>query len=175
MTIPNDLRVPFVFVEFDPSRAVQGPSLLRYKVLLIGQRLSSGIRPELIVDKITSPDQADSLYGVGSQLAIMFKAFFNNNKLSDVYGVSLDDAGGSTAATGTFALSGTATADGTLVCYVAGRRFTVAVTSGDTADVVGTALAAAINADTKLPVTAVNVTGTVTVTARNKGVSGTEQ
>ena len=174
MSIPNDLRVPFLYVEFDSSRAFQGPSILRYKVLLVGQRLSTGIRPQLVIDKVTSYSQAVSLYGAGSQLARQFKAFFDNNKISDVYGCSLDDAGAGVPATGTFAIGGTATAVGTFVAYIGGERIAVAVTSGMTATQVGAALETAINADTGRQVTGANVTGTVTITAKNDGEAGND-
>lgn len=174
MTIPNDLRVPFLYVEFDSSRAFQGPSILKYKVLLMGQRLSTGIRPELQIDKVTSYDQATKLYGAGSQLARMFKHFFTNNRISDVYGCSLDDAGAGVAATGSFVIGGAATAQGTLVVYINGERIPIAVASGDTANTVGAALETAINADTGRPVTGSNAAGTVTITAKNKGESGND-
>ncbi len=38
MTIPSGLRVPFNAVEFDNSQAQQGPALLAYRALLIGQK-----------------------------------------------------------------------------------------------------------------------------------------
>lgn len=174
MTIPNDLRVPSFYVEFDPSRAFQGPSILRYKVLLIGGRLAGSLRPELVIDKVTSYSQAIQLYGAGSQLALQFKSFFANNKISDVYGISLDDDGGGVKAAGTFVIGGSATADGSLVAYIGGVRIPIAVASGETATQIGDALKAAIDANTELPVTAVNVAGTVTVTAKNSGEPGNE-
>lgn len=172
MTIPNDLRVPFVYVEFDSSRAFQGPSILRYQALLIGQRLSGGARPELHIDKITSYDQATSLYGAGSQLAKMFESWLKNNRITDVYGISLDDAGAGVAASGSFVLGGTASADSSLVVYIGGERIPVAVTSGQTATQIGDALVAAIHSG--LSVTASNSTGTVTITAKNKGEAGND-
>ena len=174
MTIPTDLRVPFVYVEFDPSRAFQGPSILRYKVLLIGQRLSGGLRPQLVVDKITSYSQAMQLYGAGSQLSRMFKKFFDNNRISDVYGCSLNDSGSGVKATGTFVIGGTASVDGSFIAYIGGERVSVAVTSLMTSNQIATALAAAIQADTEKPVSASAIGGTVTCTAKNAGESGNE-
>lgn len=170
MTIPSDLRVPFVYVEFDSSRAFQGPSILRYKALLIGQRLAGSARPELQIDKITSYDQAVNLYGAGSQLARMFKSWFANNNFTDVYGISLDDAGGGVDASGSFVIGGTATANGSLVVYIGGERIAVAVTTGMTATQIGDALVAAITSG--FPVTASNSVGTVTITAKNSGEAG---
>lgn len=174
MTISTDLRVPFVYVEFDPSRAFQGPSILRYKVLLVGGRLAAGLRPELKIDKITSYSQAMSLYGAGSQLARMFKRFFENNRISDVYGCSLADAGSGAKASGSFVLGGTATADGNFVAYIGGERVSVSVSALTTASQIATALTAAIQGDTEKPVTAGAVGGTVTCTAKNAGECGNE-
>jgi len=171
MSIPS-LRVPFVYVEFDSSRAFQGSSILRYQSLLIGQRVSGGSQAQLKIDKITSYDQASSYYGAGSQLARMFKAWFANNNVGDVYGISLDDAGAGVAASGSFVIGGTATADGSLVVYIGGERVPVAVLAGQTATQVGDALVAAITSN--FPVSASNSVGTVTITAKNKGEAGND-
>jgi len=85
MTIQSDLRVPIFAMEFDPSLATDGPSILRYNALLIGQRLSTGIRPQLKVDRVTSPEQGELFYGLGSQLALMIRAWFENNRGTELY------------------------------------------------------------------------------------------
>lgn len=172
MTIPADLRVPFMYVEFDPSRAFQGPSILRYNAILIGQRLSEGSRPELKIDRITSYDQATSLYGKGSQLARMFKKWFQNNKVTEVYGIALDDDAAGVKAEGIFTIGGTAISSGTFVAYIGGERVAVAVAEGDTADEIGTKFVSAIG--DLLPVSASNTAGTVTVTAKNSGEAGND-
>jgi phage tail sheath gpL-like len=174
MTIPTNLRVPFVYVEFDPTRAFQGPAILEYQVLLIGQRTSAGSKSQAQIDQLFSADEAMDYYGPGSSLHRMAKGFFANNKVTGVFGASLDDDVGGVAATGTYAITGTASADGTIYATVAGTLITAAVASGDTATDAGDALETAINADTSLPVTAVNATGTVTLTAKNKGECGND-
>jgi len=171
MTIPN-LRVPFVYVEFDSSRAFQGPAVLKYQNLLIGQKTSAGTIATDTITKVTSADQASLYFGVGSMLHIMAIAWFNNNKISEVFMVAQDDAGAALAASGTFTITGPATAAGVVTVYIGGVRIVAAVASADDATDIGDALEAAINADTSLPVTAANVTGTVTLTAKNKGVVG---
>lgn len=175
--VPSNVRVPFAFVEFDPSGAQQGANLLEYKVLLLGQKLAAGTAAAEGLDLVTSKEQAADLYGEGSILHGMFEAFFASNKFTKVYGMALDDDGAAVAATGTVTFSGTATEAGTVYLYVAGRRVKVAVANGDSASAVATAAAAAINADTSLPVTAA-VDGTISeqvnVTARNKGEAGND-
>jgi len=172
MSIPTTLRVPFVYVEFDDSRAFQGPSILAYKALLIGQRTSGGSVAELVRKRITSADIAADYFGDGSMLHEMAAKWFRGNKFTETYAIALNDASAGVAAAGTFNISGTATASGSLSCLIAGTKVAVAITSGMSATQAGEALEAAIIADTSLPVTANNVAGAVTVTAKNKGLHG---
>lgn len=172
MTIPNDLRVPFMYVEFDPTRAFQGPSILKYNCLIIGQRLSGGTRAALKLDKITSYDQANNYYGQGSQLARMVRAWRANNRISDLYCISLDDASAGVKATGSFVFGGTATANGSIALYIGGTRVAIAVVVGDTATQVGDKLVSAIAST--LPVTGSNSSGNVTLTAKNAGEAGND-
>ena len=172
--IPSNLRVPFVAVEFDPSRAFQGASILNYQALLIGQKTSGGSKTELVLDRITSADQAASYYGAGSQLHRMFIKWFQNNTFTEVYGMAIDDADAGVLATGTATVSGSATADGTVALMINGTLINAAVADLDDATAIGDSIAAAINADINLPVTAANVTGTVTFTSKNKGLNAND-
>jgi phage tail sheath gpL-like len=173
MAIPTTLRVPFVYVEFDSSRAFQGPNILKYKALLVGELLAAGSKSANEIVKVTSADQAATYFGAGSVLHRMFISWFANNKTVEVYGQGLAEA---TGAQGTvdLVITGNATADGTIYLYVAGKQIQVAVSSGDTPTVAGDAMVALVNADTTLPVTSANVTGTVTFTAKNKGTIGND-
>lgn len=173
MAIPTTLRVPFVYVEFDSSRAFQGPNILKYQTLIIGERLAAGTKAANEIVKVTSADQAATYWGAGSVIHRMFISWFANNKTVEVYGQGVDEASGAQA-TVALVIAGSATADGTIYLYVAGKQIQVAVSSGETPTVAGDAMAAAVNADTSLPVTAANVTGTVTFTAKNKGVCGND-
>ncbi len=174
MAIPNNIRVPFFSVEFDSSRAFQGPALLEYQGLMMGQKITAGTKAELITYSITSADQAAEYFGNGSQLHRMAISWFAANKTVPLIVVPIDDAGAGVAATGTYAFSGTATAAGVISATIAGELITAAVASGDTATVVGDSLVTAIAAKTSLPVTSANVTGTVTLTAKNKGEAGND-
>lgn len=174
MTIPSNLRVPFMAVEFDPSRAFQGASILSYKALVMGQKLAGGSIAELTIGRVTSKDQADSYYGIGSQLARMFDFWFKNNKFTEVYGAPIDDLGAGVAATGTILIGGAATADGILSLFINGKLIQVAVANLDDPTAVGDAIEAAITAATYLPVSASNAAGTVTITAKNKGENGND-
>jgi phage tail sheath gpL-like len=175
MAIPTTNRLPFTFIEFDPSKAQRGPAILKYRLIMTGQKLASGTKAANVPVLVTSAAEAAQFFGIGSMLANMFTAWFANNKTTQIYGLPLADEGGAVAATSaTLPFTGPATAAGTLYLYIGGVRLTVAVASGDTATTIGAAVAAAINAKTSLPVTANAVTGTVSLTARNAGPQGND-
>lgn len=170
--IPANVRVPFAFVEFDNTGAVQSPAAYPYNALLIGQRLSAGTIAEKVPTLVSSLDQAKRFFGVGSQIALMAEAWFANNRFTPLTVIALDDDSAGVAATKTVAITGPATAAGTFCLYIGGKSVKVAVASGDSASTVATALAAAINADTTLSFTATANAGTVTLTCRWKGETG---
>lgn len=84
------------------------------------------------------------------------------------------------AATGTIAFTGPATESGEIEVSVGSKGgistlnhvYTIPVSNLDSATTIGATLVAAINADTTSPVTAVNNTGSVALTAVQKGTEG---
>lgn len=173
-SVPSNLRVPFVAAEFDASRAQQGPTLLPYRVLILGQKRTAGTAAANSLQKVTTADQVATLAGRGSMLHRQAKAFFANNRFTEAWIGVLDDAAAGVAATGTITVTGPATAAGTINLYVGGERVQVAVASGDIATAVATAIAAAVNANLDLPVTAGAVGAVVTITHRHKGEVGND-
>lgn len=170
--VSSTLREPFVAVEFDSSRAQQGPALLAYRALLIGQKLAAGTGVANSLVRVTSVDQAIILGGRGSMLHRQALGWFAINKSTELWlGILADDAAG-VAATGTIVFTGAATATGSIPFYFGGERVTVAVTAGDATTALATNTAAAINANLDLPVTASVVGSTVTIAFRHKGLVG---
>ncbi|OGP10446.1 MAG: hypothetical protein A2048_01395 [Deltaproteobacteria bacterium GWA2_45_12] len=170
--IPNDRRVPFVYIEFDNTRAVTGPQTQPYKILHIGQKIAAGSKPVLVPVQITSVDQAADYFGNGSILHRMLKGHFDNNTSTEVWALPLNDDQAAVKATGTLLFAGPATESGTLYVYIGGDRIKVGITSGDTGPQIATALKAALDAATYLPITATINNDTVTVTAKNGGDTG---
>src|SRR5574343_613161 len=158
--VPSNLRVPFVTAEFDSSQAAQGPALLAYRALLIGQKLVAGTQAADTLVKVTSADQVVTLAGRGSMLHRMALAWFASNNVTELWIGVLADNGAGVAAAGTICL------------YLGGERITVGVNAGDTVGTIATAISTAINAKTDLPVTASPSAGVVTVTFRHKGTIG---
>lgn len=175
--IPVDIRTPGQYIEIDNSKAVQGLPTQERKLLVLGQRLTTGTVAEAIPKRVLNGDQADNFFGRGSMLAAMCRAAKAVNESTDLWAVALDDNGAGNAAGGTITFGGTVTAAGTLNLYIAGTRVQIAVAAAQAASVSATALVAAITAKTDLPVTAAvnGVDNTqVDITARHAGLSGND-
>lgn len=170
-SIPLDIRTPGHYVEFDGSRAVQGLAALPHIALIVAPRLTTGTVAAATPFRINSASAGEAAFGRGSIGSFMAKAFKLNNSYTELWGIGVADHASGVAATGTAAFTGSSTAAGVLYFYIAGVRIPVAIASGLTATQQGDALVAAL-ADYELPVTAANVTGTVTFTARNDGTTG---
>ncbi len=146
------------------------------KILFVGQKLPAGsATAATLIENITNGGAEDALFGAKSMLATLIRANKVRNQQVQIDVISLDDNGSAVDATGTMAVSGTATEAGTLTIVFGSERnhkADIAVADTDTATVVGDAIEAAITADLKSPVSASNTTGTVTITAENGGTYG---
>jgi phage tail sheath gpL-like len=168
--VPSGLRTPFVAVEFDDSRALQGPSLMPHEVLCIGQRTSAGTQAELQPFVATTADQVRKKAGAGSQAHLMAKALFNNNRITKTTFVLQDDSGSGTNHTKTITMVGTTTEAGGFAVYIGGYRVQVAVASGDNQTAIASAIDAAITLiEDEIPFTSGASAGVVTLTAKNAG------
>jgi phage tail sheath gpL-like len=172
--VPSSAAASAVFVEQqNVRRGVSAP--LTHRVLLIGQYNSGQSPTDNQPQLLQSVADAQNRYGRGSMLAVLADAAFRSGAIGyEAWALPVADDGSAVAASGEIAVSNSASADGTVHLTVAGVEVDVAVSSGDDADTVGGAIADAINAESDLPVTASNSTGTVTVTARNGGEAGNQ-
>lgn len=166
--IPESNKSPAVFGEFDP---IGQPGAAVHTVLLVGTKLATGTAPALVPQAITGDTQGDGLFGIGAQLAEMSRAFRAVNRTSRLLALALDAPAGA-AASGTFTITGPATEDGELALYVGGVRVPVEVNDGDDATAIAAAVAAAIDANTRLPVEGSSALGVATATARWNGTDG---
>lgn len=175
--IPSTVRIPWVYVEFDNSGALKGDTVQPYTVLLMGQMLTPGTAGYNVPILVTSDEQATELFGAGSMLTQMVKAYRKDDSYTELYCMALADDQAGNAAAGAITCSGIASASGTIVLYINGQRLTIGVTAEDTAAEIATAITAAINAKSELPVSAAvneSATGTVDLTCRWKGESGND-
>lgn len=173
--VPSAHRTPFWFVEFDNTAAVKGPTLLAYKALMLGQKLSGGTATANVPVTVTSAKQAETLFGAGSMLSHMCDRWFDNNKQTGLTIIPLDDNASGVAASGTLTFAGTATTAGSINLYVNGRLLSVAVEVGDTPTEIASNVKAAINAETTFPISGGALSdGELTYAFKHKGLAGNE-
>ncbi|MET5288117.1 phage tail sheath subtilisin-like domain-containing protein [Raoultella planticola] len=173
--IPDDFRVPLVIIDIDNSQALDSAPAQSRKIIVIGQQSATGTATALTSNRITSDGTADQLYGKGSMLAGMLKTLRKANSYTEVWAMGLADIAAGAAAKAELAITGPATAAGTLALLVNGVSVQVGVSADDTADTIATASITAVN---KLPDTQVTAalkagsTTIVTLTTNWKGVTG---
>jgi phage tail sheath gpL-like len=173
MTIPIDWRVPGANVEINPLKSVRKAVANLFRTMLvIGQRLNTGIISAGSIQKITRKEDGVNYFGRGSMIAQQIEAILKVNPFTLLYAIALDDNPAGNAAAGSITFTASPTESGTYYLRIGGRAVSVGVTASQAVAQMATATAAAINADLDGAVTAAAVAGVVTVTSRHKGVEG---
>lgn len=167
--IGTTIRTPGTFVEVDNSMALQGLSPWYQRALIMGLKVSGGSGTVDELTFISSGDAGEEIGGPGSDFAIMAKAFKKINPYIELWGIPLDDTSG-TQADGTIAVTGPATANGTIHLFLAGRYIPVAVAKDDADTVIAGNIKTAIDAVTDIPIEASAATATVSVNSVNKSL-----
>lgn len=170
-TIPNNIRTPLVFIEFDNSGAVSGTPAMLHKTLMIALSNEKGTASDGEITRIPSESAAINAFGEGSMGHFMSKAFFENNKEGDLYALPLKAVG--TAAKGSIEVIGSANYGGTISLYIAGNRVQIVVPQNAPATKISELIADAINA-LVLPVIAKAVSEKVELTSTWLGETGNE-
>lgn len=168
--------VPIFATEFDNSLASKsGP--MPWKNIIIGQAKDGA---PTALTKINTAEEAASIYGSGSQVHLMVKAFRKSAKYMDLYVIGLQDpASNASAAVAKLNVTGTASESAPLCLTIDGQAVNVTVIADDDAAAIKDSIAAKINALPDLPVTAEvpasgDDTGKVVITAKNKGAAGND-
>jgi phage tail sheath gpL-like len=171
--IPSGIRTPFTYVEFDSSRAVQGVPQFPMRLLVIGHATTQTAGTIGSPVRITRDDQVVD-FGTGSQLARMIRTVRQNNAYTETWAVPVGDVAASAAAVTTLTFTGTATETALMALWIGGRRLQVLVRKDDVPSAYAAAVADAVNADIHLPVTAARTDHVVTLTAKGKGIHGSQ-
>jgi phage tail sheath gpL-like len=123
---------------------------------------------------VQSEQDVINAFGTGSDLHRAFRTCqLHNQGASPISFVAVKESTGS-AATGSIVFTNTATANGTVAVFIADTQINSEITNGDTPTVIAANCAAAIAAQVNLPVTASASTGTITLTAKQKGPAGNQ-
>lgn len=169
-----DYRLPGAFAEIIFNQGPASAFAPGREVVFVMPMTSAGTWTAGTRYAVPNAQVAETGAGAGSPLHRGLRKFLRHNPDAKCWAVpyaASSGGGGVASATATIALSGTLTAGGTLTVTIAGEQIPVGYASTHTMTNIGDNLAAAINAKTHLPVTAANVTGTVTLTAKIAGAS----
>lgn len=168
---------PSVTANINSAQTPQTPG--ERHILLVGCMISGTASSGELIEDLLSEADFNAAFGRTSQISKAGRAIINKLSISKVRpkisAIGLTDNASGVAATGNIIFSGTASAAGTLTIKIdSGKNgtYSLAVASGDTADTIGTALAALITANADSPVTGSNSSGNVTLTATNDGTQG---
>lgn len=135
--IPNDLRVPLFYMEFDNSLAVSGTPTMPNKILVLGQMAVDASATALTQYPITNDDQPAALFG-NSMITDTLNTLRKANSYTETIAMPIGDlaSGAAAKATDGFVVSGSAQASGTLYLMIAGTEAQVGVEQGDTAEAI---------------------------------------
>jgi len=147
MAISNDIMIPFIGIEFDPSGAFEGPSTLPFQALIMGHQLSTSSADEEVPLLVTNADDAAKQFGIGSNLHMLCKRWFSRNTFTPVYCIVVPDPAGTTSKY-ILGASGTASENGEYMVYLDGYRVSVPVLAGEDEDTVFAKLGAKIDETT---------------------------
>ena len=143
------------------------------KVLLIAQKTSGGAQTTNTVVGGPFANETDVITacGAGSYAHRMFLRFSKGCKNALIY-ILCPTASAGVAAVDVATITVTPTASGTASITICGVVCTYAYTTSDTVTTIAVGLKNAINAHTELPVSAGNVAGVLTITAKIVGTEG---
>jgi phage tail sheath gpL-like len=163
------------YVDLQLTSAAAEPQLADQKILFIGQKLAAGTAVAKALTTDIQIGEEDTLFGTNSILSMMVKRAREFNVQNRFDAIALSDNGAGTAATGTIALTGTATETADFVFQIGneGFQYSVTIPTTTTAAAAATLIASAITAAV-YPFSATDLTGTVTATFDHKGTAGNE-
>jgi phage tail sheath gpL-like len=139
--VPNDIRLPLTYIEFDNSGAVTGTPAEQYRLLVLGEQ--AGTAPALTLQQIASRDQARALFGEQGLLTPMLEAALQAGPSLDIWAMPTPPTAGTTAA-GSLVLRGSPTQTGVLKLYIGGHQTQVTLNYGLTLRTAAQAVVAAL-------------------------------
>lgn len=173
-SIPADIRVPFMTMEFDSSRATTGAQAQPYRAILFGQKLPTGTAETGKPILIHSLNQAKSLFGISSMLAELVDYYRRVDVATELWALAVPDNEDGIQASAKISFSGSAASPGILYTYIAGQRITVSIAAGDQPAAVVAACITKVNNVPELPVTAAEDDGVLVLKAKQPGDVGNE-
>ncbi|WP_085908480.1 phage tail sheath subtilisin-like domain-containing protein [Kiloniella majae] len=172
--IPLQIFRPGIFVEIDPSLALNGLPVFKQRTVMYGQL---GTNPEATANelyKVITKSEASTLFGVDSMLTAMVERFRDVNPYQELLVVPLAENNAGTAATAKITVSGTATRGYTQPIYVGDKRYQLSISASEAAASIASRLATLITNDPSSYVNAVATDAVVDLTVKWKGETGND-
>jgi len=174
---PSSWRAPFSAVEIDFGQGPSTASGAQRRVVYFTPKLSTGTGTNGQAYKVNREQDAIDIAGIGSFGHRMCRFHLLVDKDADLWIVPYAPSSGAGVATATGTITVTMssgsnpTATGLLLATVCGVDLTIGFKTSDTVTTIGDNIAAQINAQQHLPLTAANAGGVVTLTAKTAGAS----
>lgn len=171
-TLPSSIRKPGTYNELNIKLAVRNlPSNAQKTVIIAAKTADGGLHVNTPVD-IFSDFEAIAYAGAGSTAHKMVVAAMKSNPYVRLTLVLVADDAAGIAATGNFAITGTAENAGVVSVGICGKQYRIAAAKGDSPEDMAAALSEVVNAVADCPVKAAVTGGAITFTAKNKGLLG---
>ena len=164
---------PGAFAQVNVAMGPGTAAIGEREVVLVGPKLSTGTYTAASLYQVDRLDDVKTGAGAGSPLHRAARRFLMGNRVTKLWvlPVAETSGAGSVAALTIIVVTANVTAAGWAEIWICGEQFRYVYGLTDTATTIGDGLAALINGATHLPVTAVNITGSITITAKLKGIS----
>jgi|GEM_PF-147387 len=170
--IPNSIRKPGKYFEFNTKLAVRTLPANKQRMLIVAPRLITGTIPALTPTQVFSDTEAALYFGEGSVAHLMVRAAIKANAYLDLSVCAPDDpASAPVARVHTLVIAGPATGAGAFTQSLDDVDYVIDVANEDTAAEIAIALKAALDDDPQLLFTVELDTATLVFTAKTPGVA----
>lgn len=170
--------VPGVYNEILFGQGPAAGDASERRILLMGNKTSAGsatldsvVYGPTSTVPLSGEAEAIALFGPGSELHRMYRRAIRRYPDASLWAIAVTESAGNNA-TLEITIATTATGNGTHRLYVADEYVETGFVTGDTVTNIAAAIVANVNAMTHWPVTAANVSGVITLTAKQKGPRG---
>jgi phage tail sheath gpL-like len=156
-------------VQFAPSAQT-----LPRKIVIIGT-YDETTKTGIVADQpylVQSPEDVGDRFGFGFMVHTLAQGLYKGSGNLETWVVPQAEATTPGYAQGTITIVATSASAGPIYLYVVGYQLQISVADGDDETTIAAAIAAAINADVTLPVTATSALGVVTVDVKSAGPWG---
>tara|TARA_R110000796_G_scaffold11478_2_gene38146 strand:- start:58629 stop:60110 length:1482 start_codon:yes stop_codon:yes gene_type:complete len=170
--IPLDIWRPGIYVEIDPTLALNGLPVFKQRTVMFGQLGTTAEAAAGEIHNIITQAEAKVLFGKDSMLVGMVDKFRLQNPYQELIVIPLaeNDEGQKASCERTF--TGAATRSFTQQFYINNKRYQLGVAAAETAESVAGRLATMLGNDPSCPVSAAAVGAVLTLSCKWKGETG---